>query len=385
MIFRDRLEYLIKHNRIAQWGYRTILGSVIRFAGLFVKQDPKLIIFLSLMGKKFNDSPKAIYNYMLSNDKYKDYKMIWAFQSPKDFPGIPSVKVDSIRFFYYALKAGYWISSTQFERGLTYKNNKTKYMYTMHGTAIKLAGNDCPGRKDFNFKTVNLLCVQSDFDKYVFQKSFNASKDCFLESGRPCNDILWHVTPQMQQETKKRLGLPEDKKIILYAPTWRESQNGGQSYDITPPIDIQLWEKRLKDKYIILFRSHHITTKVLKIQFGSIFKDFSDYPEINDLFIVSDIPITDYSSVMVDYAILERPILFFTYDYTDYLKERGTYFDLSKELPNKLCYKEEEILEMIENIDFEEQKSKTKKFKMRFDQYGGNGTQMAVEALFGTK
>ena len=334
------------------------------------------------MGKKFNDSPRDIYNYMKSHDRYNNFKMIWAFQAPHDFPGVPSVKLDTLKFFVYALKAGYWISSTQFERGLSYKKPETKYMYTMHGTAIKLSGNDCPGRKDFDFSRVDCLCVESDFDKYVFQKSFNARKDCFLEIGRPCNDILWHISSEQCLKTKSKLGLPQNKKIILYAPTWRDSKNSGLSYDIAPPIDIKKWENRLNNDYIVLFRAHHVTTKH-NIHFNSFFRDYSDYDEINDLFIVSDILITDYSSVMVDYAILERPILFFTYDYQEYLKERGTYFDLEKELPNKLCSTEDDLLYMIENINIDEQRIKVREFKRKYNQYGGNATQKAVEALFG--
>lgn len=379
---KERIVYLIKHNAFFQKVYRLCGSLIIRFVGIFVKTDPQLVIFMSLMGTKYNDSPRSIYEYMKANEKYKEYKMIWAFSKPELFPDIPSVKIDTPSFFISALKAGYWISNTQFERGLTYKKKKTKYMYTMHGTAIKLSGNDCPGRKDFDFRTVDYLCVQSDFDKYVFERAFRAKNNCFLESGRPCNDVLWHVDKKQKEQMQKKLNLPLDKKVILYAPTWRDSNNGGRSYDIKPPIDLKEWEKRLSNNYIILFRAHHITTKIMNVQFNDFIRNYSEYPEINDLYIVSDILITDYSSVMVDFAILERPILCFAYDYDEYLKERGTYFDLDEELPNKSCRTQEELLNMIENIDFDEQKEKSKRFKGKYDQYGGNGIQMAVKAMF---
>lgn len=379
---KQRLTYLLKHNSIAQYLYRTIGSFILRLIGIFVKTDDKLVIFLSLMGTKFNDSPRAIYDYMLTHDEYKDYKLIWAFEKPDRFPDIPFVKLDSPKFFITAMKAGYWISNTQFERGLTYKKKKTKYMYTMHGTAIKLSGNDCPGRKDFDFRTVDYLCVQSDFDKYVFKRAFKAPENCFLESGRPCNDPLWHVADDDKEKLKKKLGIPLDKKVILYAPTWRESTNGGKSYDIKPPIDLNIWEEELSDEYVVLFRAHHITTRVMDVQFNSFLRDYSDYPEINDLYIVSDMLITDYSSVMVDYAILERPILCFAYDYDDYLKERGTYFELDDELPNKSCRTQDQLLKEIKSIDFEEQRIRTRKFKEKYDQYGGNGVEIAVKAMF---
>ncbi len=379
---KQRLIYLLKHNHTAQMLYRTLGSMLLRLIGLFVKTDPHLVLFLSLMGTRYNDSPRAIYEYMKDREAYRDYRMVWVFEKPEEFPGIPSVKLDSVRFFLTALKAGYWISNTQFERGLTYKKKATRYMYTMHGAAIKLCGNDSPGRNDFDFKTVNCLCVQSDFDKYVFKRAFRARKDCFIESGRPCNDPLWHATNEQKEVLRSKLGLPDNKKVILYAPTWRDSTNGGRSYDIKPPIDLVIWEERLSKDYIVLFRAHHITTRVMDVQFNDFLRDYSNYPEINDLYLVADLLITDYSSVMVDYAILERPILCFAYDYDEYLKERGTYFELDEELPNKSFRTQEQLLDAIEHLDFAAERVKTAKFKAKFDQYGGNGVEMAVQALF---
>ncbi len=379
---KQRLIYLLKHNKKAQFLYRFFGSLFLRFIGIFVKTDDKLVVFLSLMGTRYNDSPKAIYEYLLTHEEFKNLSLIWAFEKPEEYPQIPSVKIDTPAFFLTALKAGYWVSNTQFERGLTYKKKRTKYLYTMHGTAIKLCGNDCPGRNDFDFKTVNYLCVQSDYDKYVFERSFRANKDCFIESGRPCNDALWHSTEAEKEALRRKLEIPDDKKVILYAPTWRESTNGGKSYDIKPPIDLKVWEEKLSNDYIVIFRAHHITTRVMDVKFNHFLRDYSDYPEINDLYIVSDILITDYSSVMVDYAILERPILCFAYDYDDYLKERGTYFELDDELPNKSCRTQDQLLEEIKNINFDEQRIRTKLFKEKFDQYGGYGVETAVRALF---
>ncbi len=380
---KQRVIYLLKHNPFAQKAYRVIGSGLLRLLGLFVRTDPNLVIFISLMGTRYNDSPRDIYEYMLNHDEYKKFKLVWAFENPKDYPDIPSVKIDTLPFFVYALKAGYWISSTQFERGLTYKKKNTKYMYTMHGAAIKLSGNDCPGRHDFDYRTVDYLCVESDFDKYVFNRSFNAPKGCFLESGRPCNDPLWHATEEQKNELRTKLEIPQNKKVIFYAPTWRDSNNGGKTYDIKPPIDFDLWRRELADKYVILFRAHHITTRVMDVKFDDFIRDYSSYPEINDLYIVSDMLITDYSSVMVDFAILERPIFCFAYDYDDYLVERGTYFDLNKELPNGVCRSQQDLLSQIKRVDFAEQSKKTKAFKDKYDQFGGNGVKIAVETLFG--
>ncbi len=385
IVMKERIAYLLKHNMLAQKIYRVCGSFILRLIGLFVHTDPKLIVFLSMMGTKYNDSPRAIYEYLKSHDQYKSYRMIWVFEHPDQFPDIPSVKLDTLKFFLTALSAGYWISNTQFERGLTYKKRETKYLFTQHGTAVKLCGNDCPGRNDFDFRTVDYLCVQSEYDKNVVEHAYRARKESFIESGRPSNDRLWHTDDLEKQQIREQLGLPKGKKVILYAPTWRDSNNGGFSYDIKPPINLKQWEEKLANEYIVLFRAHHITTQVMDVSFNDFIRDYSDYPDVNDLLIASDILITDYSSVMIDYAILERPILCFAYDYDDYLKERGTYFNLDEELPNKPCRNEQELLNTIMTLNFDDQKERSLKFKSKYAQYGGNGVQAAVNALFGGK
>ena len=116
---KQRLIYFIKHNSVAQKTYRLVGSWLLRVLGIFVKPDPNLVLFISLMGTRYNDSPRDIYEYMLDHKGYEKYKLIWAFERPEDHPDIQSVKIDTLSFFICALKAGYWVSSTQFERGLT--------------------------------------------------------------------------------------------------------------------------------------------------------------------------------------------------------------------------------------------------------------------------
>ena len=98
--------------------------------------------------------------------------------------------------------------------------------------------------------------------------------------------------------------------------------------------------------------------------------------------IASDILISDYSAVLTDYAILNRPILCFAYDYEDYLKERGTYFELDDELPNKSCRTESELIERIRTLDYEKESINSEEFRKKFIEFGGNAAEQAVKALF---
>ena len=358
------------------------MSFAFRFLGLFIPVDDHLVIFVSFMGMGFNDSPKTIYEYLKSHSEYKDYKFIWAFEHPDKYPELNTVKIDSFAYFKTALKAKYWITNTNIERGLNFKKKNQVYLNTWHGIALKLIGNDCPGRKDFNFKTVNHLVVSGDYDEKVFKSAFNADPDSYLKCGMPRNEALWLANEEQKQQMRCKLSIPADKKVILYAPTWRDSTDGGKTYEIKPPIHFDEWKKALGDEYVVLFRAHHQTTKVLGVQYDEFVRDASDYPAVNDLMIAADLLITDYSAIAFDYSVLCRPIFCYAYDYESYLAERGTYFDIDEKYPNKSCRTEEELLSRIKNFNYEKECANTKCFRDDFIQYGVGATEACIKALF---
>ena len=125
---------------------------------------------------------------------------------------------------------------------------------------FKHIGNDAGGRKDYDFSSVDLFCYASDYEKDIYERAFQTREDAMIPTGLPRNDELYHITPEEVKLIKEKLGLPLDKKIILYAPTWRESTDNGKTCAIKPPINAYKWEKELKDDYVILFRMHAYTT-----------------------------------------------------------------------------------------------------------------------------
>ena len=379
---KQRLIYIIKHNAFLQATYRVVMSFVFRVWGLFVRTDERLVLFVSFMGKNFNDSPKAIYDYLKSHPEYKDYKFVWAFENPSKFPDLNSVKIDTPAYFKTALKAKYWITNTNIERGLKFKKKGQKYLNTWHGIALKYIGNDVEGRKDFNFDTVDHLCVCGDHDEQVYKTAFNAKENSYLRCGLPRNEELWSVPSERRAELREKLGIPDGKKVILYAPTWRESTDGGKSYAIKPPIHLDTWEKELGDEYVVLFRAHHQTNKVLGVHFDELVRDVSSYPAVNDLMIVADILITDYSAIAFDYSILCKPILCYAYDYDTYLVERGMYFQMDEKYPNKSCRTEEELLERVKTLDYETECENTRRFRDEFNKYGIGATEACVKAEF---
>ena len=109
---RQRLIYILKHNAAVQAVYCVVMSFVLRVMGLFIKTDDHLVLFVSFMGKNFNDSPKAIYDYMKAHQEYSGYRSIWAFEDPSKFPDLETVKIDTPAYFKTALKAKYWRPGT---------------------------------------------------------------------------------------------------------------------------------------------------------------------------------------------------------------------------------------------------------------------------------
>lgn len=378
---RQRLIYLLKHNAWLQMAYRMCMGFAFRVLSAFLPVDDHLILFSSFMGKGINDSPKVIFDYISSHEEYRDYRCVWAVEKPEDFLDIVTVKIDTPAYFILAMKAKYWCTNTNIERGLKFKKKKQIYLNTWHGIALKYIGNDCPGRKDYNFDTVDYLVVSGDHDEQVFKSAFNAKESSYLRCGMPRNEELWSVTAERKEQMREKLSIPEGKKVILYAPTWRDSEDGGKSYAIKPPIHFDEWRKVIGDDYVVLFRAHHQTTKVLGLVYDDFIRDASNYPSVNELMIAADLLITDYSAIAFDFSILCKPILCYTYDYEDYLVKRGTYFLMNDRYPNPICREEAELLERIRKLDYTVESDNSRRFRDDFISYGIGSVEVCANKL----
>jgi CDP-glycerol glycerophosphotransferase len=345
--------------------------------------DKKMVIFTA-HSRKYNDSPKAIYEAMILMPEFKDFTLVWGLEDPEHsiIPG-PAIKVktDTLKYFKYTLKAKYWISCVNIERNLHYKKKECVYLNTWHGTPFKLIGNDA-GKPIYNMNSIDFFCHESEYDKAILQKAFNIKPSAMMNIGLPRNDALHHVTDDDIIAAKSKLGLPMDKKIILYAPTWRDSEDSGATYAIKPALTIEKWKEKLKDEYILLFRTHTYTNTLLGLNFGDFIRNFSTYPDVNDLLIASDILISDYSSIMCDYSVLERPIICYAYDFEKYEGGRGLYPSFEKDVPSGILKTEEEVISYILNMNEQKEKKKVLKFKNKYSLYGGNATMECIKLLF---
>ncbi len=379
----QKIEYLLKHNKFVQKTYVIVFSLLFRFLGLFIRPDPHRIIFQSMIGKSFGDSPRVLFDRIRNDKRFDGYKFVWAFDDPEKFhvKGAEKVKLNSLSYYIETLRAGIWITNVNIERGLRYKPKSTVYLNTWHGVPVKIIGNSQKTRSYFFYSVVDFMCCSCVFERNIFIRYFMVRKEATVKCGMPRNDELYHIDAKLIDKYRKELNIPTDKKVILYAPTWRDSSDGGKSYQISPPIDIDYWQRLLGDEYVMLFRMHHLTTEMMGITFNDFVRDLSDYPEINKLMIVADILISDYSATIFDYSILERPIISFAYDYEEYSQNRGFYENLCDVVCGNVFKTQEDVISHIKNMDNKKEIKKAAAIKNRYIDTDGQATEACIDFL----
>jgi len=371
-----------------------------------VDVEPDTIIFESFMGRGFNDNPKAIYEEMLSNKKYANCRFIWAFKENKknidslQLPRAELVSVGSRAYYQAYARASVWVSNSRLPEQLQPKEDQ-RYIQTWHGTTLKKLGYDIAvrGKNAMNTKRELRKKYSVDAERYfalvspspymtaIYQSSFNLQKHPqaqIWETGYPRNDRLVNATKSEIAELKKKLELPADKKIVLYAPTWRDDQHAvGVGYTYETELDFGLLREKLSDEYVILFRAHYFIANSFDfMKYDGFVRDVSRVDDINDLFLVADLLITDYSSVLFDYAILQRPVVLYMYDLMDYRNNmRGFYLDITQDLPGPITETSKDVVEAIKSATVDPQDFE--RFNQRFNPYeDGKSAMRAAERIW---
>lgn len=372
----DKIAWLIKHVPIIQFVYKTTLSGLFQFLGLFIKVDEDLVLLSSYGGAKYSDSPKVLFEAMKEDPRFHRYKYVWAFANPDMF-SIPigeKVKMDSLKYFVTALRAKVWITNVNIERGLHFKKKTQVYLNTWHGTGPKKGGNAVKGRKDYDFSCVDIVCVDGQYARDEMVNWFNAKDENLLYSGRPREDELLMFTEQDTSRIRKALNIPNNKKIILYMPTWRE-------YGAID-LDTNFWESALSEEYIMLVRTHHFEKKRIAMSEKQFWIDVSSYPDVNDLYWIADILISDYSSAFFDYGLLGKPMICFGYDYEQYEAGNGFLMDLKNEFPNGIKRTEKDVVRFIKSMDYTLESKRCKEYVDSYVAHPGSATKACLDAIY---
>lgn len=229
-------------------------------------------------------------------------------------------------------------------------------LQTWHGSMLKRIGLDRSGQPQSKIDTIRLeqskwdvLLSQNHHSSVILSSAYDWHRTLF-EEGYPRNDPLTPGSPYAGDGAaiRAQLGIRPDQTAVLYAPTWRENMTSMVTF-----LDLERLSTELGEGYVILLRGHSRTVK-----FGASLSevpgviDVTTYPEVTDLFLAADAMITDYSSVMFDYSVTRRPMIFFVPDMDDYRDSlRGVYFDLSEVAPGPVLSTQDEVTRAVRELD----------------------------------
>ncbi|MFK4041312.1 CDP-glycerol glycerophosphotransferase family protein [Nonomuraea wenchangensis] len=322
-----------------------------------LRPRPDLALFESDVGKGCCGSPRALYEELRRRDL--PIEVVWSLA--KGHGGVPSgarrVRRGSWRHLWTMARAGIWVDSHGFP--LDYpKPRGTRYLQTWHGQGIKSIGFDAPDlRSDFDRPRAQWRAAVARWDALVspsaeFSRIFvpsNGYTGKVYRYGTPRCDAL--VRGEPAGDVRGLLDLPPGRRVLLYAPTYRDRAMGsGQSVR----ADLELLAEELAGEWVVVLRTHPVERYETPEHLRHFVRFAGRYPEVNDLMLASDALLTDYSSLMCDYAITGRPMVFYLDDWDDYrLSERGVYHDLPAIAPGPCVTTTEELVDVLRRLDEE--------------------------------
>lgn len=331
-------------------------GLIVMNDGLIclpIKQ--RQVVFESFNGKDVNDNPAAIYRELVATAP--EYRTTAYFSvKPREFaalhkkyPQIQLVKRFTPRWVWLMARAEFWVLNSRLPNWW-HQNRRTTVIQTWHGTPLKKLGADIehvaiPGTTTAayhqEFKTAasrwQYLIAPNQYSQTIFKSAFGFHHQ-FLSVGYPRNDRLYTTLPAEITDLKQQLLGSTKGPVVTYAPTWRDDmavRPGVYQFDL--PFDLAEFFQHVPANTQLIIRPHYLVKDAIDIHGFEERVHVLAETDITDLYLISDLLITDYSSVMFDFANLQRPQLFFAYDLAHYRDQlRGFYFDYEQEIPGPL-------------------------------------------------
>ncbi|MEU0101184.1 CDP-glycerol glycerophosphotransferase family protein [Streptomyces sp. NPDC006267] len=358
------------------------------------------VVFESHMGTCYGDSPRALYEEIRRQGR--NLHATWSYDpSPAGFPaGSRRVRRWSWRYLWALARAEYWVDNQGFPQHLR-KPPHTTYLQTWHGSAYKRMGFDerrvrlqnAPQRERLQqaVDRFDHFLVRSEHDVNTLARAYRLPEERLLRTGYPRNDAL--VAERTRAELEGRLprpplagalGLDDHRKTVLYAPTFRGGP--GKQRRSRLLLDVSEFAKRFGDTHTLLVRSHYLESARLPLCPPGTVVDVSRHHDVSELLTLTDVLVTDYSSIMFDFALLDRPVVLFAPDLDAYAAERGSYFDLRETAPGPVAETQEELFAALAELKKSDTRyaDRRRAFAERFGAYDrGDAARRTIAAVFG--
>lgn len=332
----------------------------------------KCILYEAFGGRGMTCSPHAIFKYLLTQTEFQEYLHVWviddfsdnriSMEQYKDCENVKFVKFQSLEYREYLATAKYLVNNVSFPGYFTKREGQI-FIDTWHGIPLKTIGFDIPsgkvsaGNTVKNFLAADYLISPNSFMTQIYKKAFKMDglyPGTILEIGQPRNDSYFHSDREDVIRKLNQMGVKvdPDKKLILYAPTWK-----GSKYS-SPDTSLDAYEKMIRTieenvdttRYQVFVKPHQIVYYHIKDTQGVTGQYIPATVDTNELLRATDILISDYSSIYFDYLVSGRPVLFFIPDLADYIGYRGLYFGIDK-LPGPIAQNYEELGTLIRDAD----------------------------------
>lgn len=356
--------------------------------------NPKRVLFDSYWSKKMDCNPYYIFQQMQKT--HPDYEAYWSLHhdAPRRDGAGNYIRIapKSWRYYWVIATSQYFISNVNFPTEIV-KRPGTIHVQTKHGTPLKFMGLDLRETRPRSMNWAALAKRSARWDYVISSNRYSTEvwRDAFpysyrvLEIGYPRNDILFNISDEKLRKIKEQLEIPLDKKIALYAPTFRDwIPNKNQSSYMQRIFDPASVVEALGEDYVLLLRTHYFATNPAAINHPRIV-EVSTYIDTNELCALTDLLISDYSSIIFDFAVLKRPIVLYVPDFEQYSEERGMYFDIRETPPGPVAEGQEELLALLREQAWKQGPAKqhAEDFRERFCAFDdGRASERAVSAIF---
>ncbi|WP_430780801.1 bifunctional glycosyltransferase/CDP-glycerol:glycerophosphate glycerophosphotransferase [Actinoplanes sp. G11-F43] len=351
--------------------------------------DENLAVYGAYWYRGYACNPAAIYEK--AKELAPHVRGVWVVKpGARDVPeGVPTVNPGTKEYFRLIARAKYMINNATFPPDVV-KRPDAIQVQTHHGTPLKTMGLDQPrfpaSLGNFNPDRMRMNLAKWDFSitpnrhtTLLWDRQFPIKGET-LETGYPRNDRLALAGPAERAAARAELGLGEDEQVVLYAPTHREWHAV-----FTPPLDVDELAEALGPKVRVLLRGHYFYDSIGFPPRHPRVLDVSTFPSVETLAIASDAMITDFSSIMFDYAILRKPLIIFAPDWEVYKAVRGVSFDLEAGHPGTFARTFDELVEAIRSgaIDSPEARQALERFRERFCSLeDGHAAERVVRRVF---
>jgi CDP-glycerol glycerophosphotransferase len=319
-------------------------------------------VYTTFGGRQCADSPRAIFDELVRRGAPLEHRWVINDGMAIAPEGSQAVREGSREHHEVLARARYVVFNDHFPVWFRRREDQI-CLQTWHGTPLKRLGFDVSEMQktkrgfethwEEQLRNWQYVVSPNRFTTPLLRAAYELSGE-ILETGYPRNDVLAHPDAAAKaRRLRERLGIPDGVRTVLYAPTFRDQVTDRRGrYRLDLHLDLDRLRQAVGENTVILFRKHHYVIDPVPATADGFVRDVSSYPDATELMLAADVLVTDYSSMMFDFANTGRPMLFFTYDLGTYRDEvRGFYFDFLQRAPGPLLETSDQVAEALQDLD----------------------------------